>query len=50
MIYEIAQLPVYKEHTETFKQAFAEVAPLLSRRVTAATFWRRESKHPNYST
>ncbi len=31
MIYEIAQLPVYKEHTETFRQAFAEVVPLLSR-------------------
>jgi len=31
MIYEIAQLTVYKEHTERLKQAFAEVAPLLSR-------------------
>lgn len=31
MIYEIAQLPVYREQTETFRQAFAEVVPLLSR-------------------
>ena len=31
MIYEIAQLPVYKEHAEKFRQAFAEVVPLLSR-------------------
>lgn len=31
MIYEIAVLPVHKEHIETFKQAFAEVVPLLSR-------------------
>ncbi len=31
MIYEIAQLPVYKEQTETFREAFAEVVPLLSR-------------------
>ena len=31
MIYEIAVLPVIKEHTETFRQAFAEVLPLLSR-------------------
>lgn len=31
MIYEIAVLPVYKEHIETFRQAFAEVVPFLSR-------------------
>jgi heme-degrading monooxygenase HmoA len=31
MIYEIALLPVHKEHIETFRRAFAEVAPLLSR-------------------
>jgi heme-degrading monooxygenase HmoA len=31
MIYEIALLPVYKERTEQFRQAFAEVAPLLTR-------------------
>ena len=31
MIYEIAQLPVYKEHAETFRQAFDEVVPLLRR-------------------
>ena len=31
MIYEIAVLPVHKEHTEHFRQAFAEVAPLLCR-------------------
>ncbi|MHC1551616.1 antibiotic biosynthesis monooxygenase family protein [Phyllobacterium sp. K27] len=31
MIYEIAQLPVYGEHTEKFRQAFEEVVPLLSR-------------------
>ncbi|MCQ4629450.1 antibiotic biosynthesis monooxygenase [Shinella sp. CPCC 100929] len=31
MIYEIAQLPVHKEQIETFRAAFAEVAPLLSR-------------------
>lgn len=31
MIYEIAQLPVHKAKTETFRRAFAEVAPLLSR-------------------
>ncbi|MCH4550187.1 antibiotic biosynthesis monooxygenase [Rhizobium changzhiense] len=31
MIYELAQLPVHKEHTETFRQAFAEVVPLLIR-------------------
>lgn|SRR5690606_25224531 len=31
MIYEIAVLPVHKERTEMFRQAFAEVVPLLSR-------------------
>ncbi|MFI8744324.1 antibiotic biosynthesis monooxygenase family protein [Pseudomonas sp. NPDC077186] len=31
MIYEIALLPVHSEHIEQFKQAFAEVAPLLKR-------------------
>lgn len=31
MIYEIAVLPVHKEQIETFRQAFAEVVPLLSR-------------------
>ncbi|APO72723.1 antibiotic biosynthesis monooxygenase protein (plasmid) [Rhizobium gallicum] len=31
MIYEIAQLPVCKEHIEKFRHAFAEVVPLLSR-------------------
>jgi heme-degrading monooxygenase HmoA len=31
MIYEIAQLPVYKEQIENFRHAFAEVAPLLCR-------------------
>ncbi|MBC3948590.1 antibiotic biosynthesis monooxygenase family protein [Pseudomonas folii] len=31
MIYEIAVLPVHKEHIETFKDAFAKVAPLLCR-------------------
>lgn len=31
MIYEIALLPVHKEQIEAFRQAFAEVAPLLSR-------------------
>lgn len=31
MIYEIAQLPVHAEHTDRFRQAFAEVVPLLSR-------------------
>jgi heme-degrading monooxygenase HmoA len=31
MIYEIALLPVHKEHIETFRRAFAEVAPLLCR-------------------
>ncbi len=31
MIYEIALLPVHEEHIDRFKQAFAEVAPLLSR-------------------
>jgi heme-degrading monooxygenase HmoA len=29
MIYEIAQLPVFKGHIETFRQAFAEAVPLL---------------------
>ncbi|TWC12316.1 MULTISPECIES: antibiotic biosynthesis monooxygenase [unclassified Pseudomonas] len=31
MIYEIALLPVHKDQIETFRRAFAEVAPLLSR-------------------
>jgi len=31
MIYEIALLPVHKEHLEHFRQAFAQVAPLLCR-------------------
>lgn len=31
MIYEIALLPVHKERMETFRRAFAEVAPLLTR-------------------
>lgn len=31
MIYEIALLPVHKEHIEAFQRAFAEVAPLLGR-------------------
>ncbi len=31
MIYEIAQLTVHRGKTETFRRAFAEVAPLLSR-------------------
>ncbi|WP_296994741.1 antibiotic biosynthesis monooxygenase family protein [Thalassospira sp. UBA1131] len=31
MIYEIAQLPVHKEQTESFRHAFAEVVPLLAR-------------------
>ncbi|SNS63542.1 MULTISPECIES: antibiotic biosynthesis monooxygenase family protein [Pseudomonas] len=31
MIYEIALLPVHKEHIENFKHAFAEVTPLLRR-------------------
>ena len=31
MIYEIAVLPVHEEQIETFRQAFAEVVPLLSR-------------------
>ncbi|MHC8306345.1 antibiotic biosynthesis monooxygenase family protein [Pseudomonas sp. PB3P13] len=31
MIYEIALLPVHKEHIAQFRCAFAEVAPLLSR-------------------
>jgi heme-degrading monooxygenase HmoA len=31
MIYEIAVLPVYEEHVELFRRAFANVAPLLTR-------------------
>ncbi|OEC36241.1 monooxygenase, partial [Pseudomonas sp. 21C1] len=31
MIYEIALLPVHKQQIDAFRQAFAEVAPLLSR-------------------
>jgi heme-degrading monooxygenase HmoA len=31
MIYEIALLPVHKERIESFKRAFAEVTPLLTR-------------------
>ncbi len=31
MVYEIAVLPVQKQHVEHFRQAFAEVAPLLRR-------------------
>ncbi len=31
MIYEIAVLPIQKEQIETFRQAFAEVVPVLSR-------------------
>jgi heme-degrading monooxygenase HmoA len=31
MIYEIVQLPVHKEHTGTFRQAFAEVVHFLKR-------------------
>jgi len=31
MVYEIAVLPVHKERIETFRSAFAEVAPLLTR-------------------
>lgn len=31
MIYEIAQLPVHKERLEQFRQAFADVVPLLRR-------------------
>jgi len=31
MIYEVALLPVHKEHIEQFRSAFAAVAPLLSR-------------------
>ena len=31
MIYEIAQLPVYKEHAEAFRKAFDEVVSLLVR-------------------
>src|SRR5690606_17223319 len=31
MIYEIALLPVQRKHIDSFKRAFAEVAPLLRR-------------------
>ena len=31
MVYEIATLPVRPERTDSFGNAFAEVAPLLSR-------------------
>lgn len=31
MIYEIAMIPVHKERIETFRRAFVEVAPLLTR-------------------
>lgn len=31
MIYEIALLPIHQDRFETFKRAFAEVAPLLTR-------------------
>lgn len=31
MIYEIALLPVHKQHMDAFRQAFAQVAPLLAR-------------------
>lgn len=31
MIYEIALLPVHKDHVETFRSVFAKVEPLLSR-------------------
>lgn len=31
MVYEIAVLPVYQEQIENFRQAFAQVAPLLCR-------------------
>jgi len=31
MVYEIAVLPVHQQHVARFKQAFAEVAPLLCR-------------------
>lgn len=31
MIYEIALLPIHTQHVERFRQAFAEVAPLLTR-------------------
>lgn len=31
MIYEIAVLPVQKEHIEAFRRAFTDVAPLLTR-------------------
>ncbi len=51
MINEIALLPVYNEHIEAFRRAFAEVAPLLSRAKGAAvTSSRKGSKHPSYST
>ena len=31
MVYEIALLPVHKEHIEPFRRAFADVEPLLKR-------------------
>nr|WP_314533642.1 antibiotic biosynthesis monooxygenase [uncultured Pseudomonas sp.] len=31
MIYEIALLPIHKDHIQSFRDAFAEVAPLLCR-------------------
>jgi heme-degrading monooxygenase HmoA len=31
MIYEVALLPIHQDRIETFKRAFAEVAPLLTR-------------------
>ncbi|GLO29060.1 MULTISPECIES: antibiotic biosynthesis monooxygenase family protein [Pseudomonas] len=31
MIYEIALLPVHSQHIQAFREAFAEVAPLLTR-------------------
>lgn len=31
MVYEIALLPVHKEHIEQFRRAFADVEPLLRR-------------------
>lgn len=31
MIYEIALLPVHKEHIDRFRRAFSDVTPLLSR-------------------
>lgn len=31
MIYEIALLPIHQDRVETFKRAFADVAPLLTR-------------------